>query len=385
MEKEIIEYNDLTTPLKYQILLSPFDVATKAAILHKVDQYYEMDQRDNEYHKLSSWVNGFSKIPFNNYIKMPVTKDDKLFDISRFLNNSYKILENTLYGQENAKNKLMQILAKWISNPVSDGNVIALEGPPGVGKTSLIKNGVSKALNRPFCFMSMGGATDASNLEGHNYTYEGACWGRVIGFLMESGCMNPIIFFDELDKISTSDKGQEIVGILTHLTDSSQNNSFKDNYFSGIEIDLSKALFIFSYNNPNLLNPILKDRLTVVKFDSYDTSDKIKICKDYLLKDIYHSVGLCNNDISISNETIRFIINKYASEEKGVRSIKRCLEDIIMKINLLRYTNTSDNIIKMGYKLNNFKLPVNITKEIAEQLLNTSFTKNNISKSTKLL
>jgi ATP-dependent Lon protease len=169
---------------------------------------------------------------------MPVSLNNSEKAIQEFLYNSFDILRKTIYGQSNAKNKIMQILAQWITNPKSTGQVIALEGAPGVGKTSLVKNGVSKALNRPFSFYALGGETDVSNLEGHSYTYEGAHWGRITEMLMESKVMNPVIFFDELDKISNSYKGNEINGLLTHLTDPSQNNIFQDKYFSGIDIDL---------------------------------------------------------------------------------------------------------------------------------------------------
>jgi ATP-dependent Lon protease len=228
-----------------------------------------MDTHDLEYSKLSKWINGLYRIPFDTYINLPVSIKDKSSKIEEFLCNSYEILKKTIYGQLNAKNKIMQILAQWISNPNSTGQIIALEGPPGVGKTNLVKNGVSKALNRPFCFYALGGATDISNLEGHSYTYEGAIWGRLVEMLMESKVMNPVIFFDELDKISKTQKGDEITGLLTHLTDYSQNDCIQDKYYCGINLDFSKSLFFFSFNDIRKINPILKDRLTIIKLVSF--------------------------------------------------------------------------------------------------------------------
>jgi ATP-dependent Lon protease len=265
----------------------------------------------------------------------------------------------------------MQILAQWISNPNSTGQVIALEGPPGVGKTSLVRNGVSKALNRPFCFYALGGATDVSNLEGHSYTYEGAIWGRMAEMLMESKVMNPVIFFDELDKISDTPKGEEISGLLTHLTDYSQNNVFQDKYFSGINLDFSKAIFFFSYNNVNLINPILKDRLTIIKFNGYSLDEKIVIVKDYILPDILNNIGFKSCDIIFNNDIIKYIILNYNGNEDGVREIRRTIEELLLKINLLKLMKCKKNndLLDITYNIQNLEFPLNISTSIVDNLL----------------
>ena len=268
-ENEIYRYFDNDTPLRYKILYSLLPIHTKSLIIQKIDIYESMSIEDIEYSKLNKWIKGLSQIPFDTFVYTQISKNDDEKKIQKYLLDSYEILNKTIYGQNEAKNKIMQILAQWISNPNSSGQVIALEGPPGVGKTSLIKNGVSSALNKPFCFYALGGATDVSNLEGHSYTYEGANWGRIAEMLMQSKVMNPIIFFDELDKISDTPKGNEITGLLTHLTDDTQNSLFNDKYFSGIDLDISKINFFFSFNDINLINPILKDRLTIIKFSGY--------------------------------------------------------------------------------------------------------------------
>jgi ATP-dependent Lon protease len=165
-EDEIYNFSKTNIPIRYKIISSNIPISTKSLIIQKIDAFEEMDTHDLEYSKLSKWINGLYRIPFDTYINLPVSIKDKSSKIEEFLCNSYEILKKTIYGQLNAKNKIMQILAQWISNPNSTGQIIALEGPPGVGKTNLVKNGVSKALNRPFCFYALGGATDISNLEG---------------------------------------------------------------------------------------------------------------------------------------------------------------------------------------------------------------------------
>ena len=204
--------------------------------------------------------------------------------------------------------------------------------------TQLAKEGISKILGREFAFITLGGAGDSSFLEGHSYTYEGSMWGKIVQILMESKCMNPVIFFDELDKLSDSAKGQELTGILTHLTDTTQNNQFHDKYFSEVDFDISKCLFIFSYNDETLVNPILKDRMYRIKTKGYDCAEKVIIANKYILPKIREQVNFQEGEIIIPDETLKYIISnaKFTHNEEGVRNLKRCLEVIYTKLNLFR-------------------------------------------------
>ena len=294
---------------------------------------------------------------------MPIKKTDKEEKINDFIKQSYQYLKDSIYGQEETKIKILEILARWISKPESSGSVLALEGPPGVGKTTILKNGLAKALQRPIAFIPLGGATDSSFLLGHNYTYEGAICGKIASIIMETKCMNPIIFFDELDKVSETKHGEEIIGVLTHLTDPTQNNEFYDKYFSTIPLDLSKCVIVFSYNDPYKINPILKDRLTVIKVPGFTIDDKINIAKDYLLKDILDNMGLEKDSIIITDELLKYVIKTFTDEE-GVRQLKRCLDKMIMKINLMRYSD-----IKLIYRIENITLPYTLTKKDIDGLL----------------
>ena len=163
----------------------------------------------------------------------------------------------------------------------------------GTGKTPLIKNGLSKCLldnkgeARPFFFLPIGGSVNGSTLVGHNYTYVGSTWGSIVQILIDKKCMNPIIFIDEVDKISKTEHGKEIVGILTHLLDPAQNDCFQDKYFTGIDLDLSKALFILSYNDVEAIDKILLDRVHRIKFDSLSLEDKLIICNTHILPEVY--------------------------------------------------------------------------------------------------
>ena len=179
----------------------------------------------------------------------------------------------------------------------------------GTGKTTLVKDGISKILGREFAFIALGGTGDSSFLEGHSYTYEGSTWGKIAQILMDSKSMNPVIYFDELDKVSDTPKGEEIIGILTHLTDTSQNSQFHDKYFSEVDFDLSKCLFIFSYNDESKVNPILKDRMYCIQTKGYESKEKITIAKNYLLPKIREQVNFKEDDIIIPDETLSYIIS----------------------------------------------------------------------------
>ena len=280
---------------------------------------------------------------------------DKRKEINRVLSEIDVHLDAAVHGHKNAKRQLKRIIGQWI-NGEQNGYCFGFEGPPGVGKTSLAKKGLAKCLSdkengcRPFAFIPIGGSSNGSTLSGHNYTYVGSTWGRIVDILMETRCMNPIIFIDELDKVSRSENGKEIIGILTHLVDDSQNESYQDKYFSGIDLDLSKALFIFSYNDPQMIDRILLDRIHRIKFDNLTLEDKITITRNYILPEIYTKVGL-NDCIIFSEEVIIFLIETY-TYEPGVRKLKEILFEIISEINLE---------ILQAEKFDN--LPIVITKD----------------------
>ena len=290
----------------------------------------------------------------NSYID---TINVKWTNINNNMTRINTTLNNAIHGHATAKRQLKRIIGQWI-NGKQTGYCFGFEGPPGVGKTSLAKNGLSQCLlndtdntHRPFAFIPVGGSCNGSTLSGHNYTYVGSTWGRIVDILIDKKCMNPIIFIDELDKVSKSEHGKEIIGILTHLVDSTQNESFQDKYFNGIDLDLSKALFIFSYNDPDAIDRILLDRIHRIKFDHLSLDDKLVIANNYLLPEIYKNVGL-TNIIKLSDEILIYIIEQY-TYEAGVRKLKEILFEIISEINLSILQNTD------AYTT----IPIEVTKE----------------------
>ena len=259
------------------------------------------------------------------------------------------VLDQSVYGHSKAKRQIERVIGQWITGEQT-GYCFGFEGPPGVGKTSLARKGLANCLKdkdgttRPFSFIALGGSSNGSTLAGHNYTYVGSTWGRIIDILMEKKCMNPIIFIDELDKVSKTENGKEIIGILTHLIDPTQNEGFQDKYFNGIDIDLSKALFIFSYNDVSSIDRILLDRIHRIKFEHLTLFDKLEITKKYILPELFSKIGI-DNIIQFDNPVIKYIIENYTNES-GVRKLKEILFEIISEINLeiLNNENGEKNI-----------------------------------------
>ena len=368
----INKYDDNNIPLKFKILSSEMDTNTKSIAISQINKCDTLDTTSGEYSKITQWINTLTRIPFNKFSKLPVSHNDTIEIKRNFLKNTNNILNDAIYGHTTAKNHILQLVSKWIRNPESNGNILAIQGPMGNGKTTLVKKGISKAIDRPFHFIALGGASDSSSFDGHHYTYEGSKYGRIVEILMESKCMNPIFYFDELDKISDTQKGDEIIHLLTHLTDNSQNDKFQDNYFSGINFDLSKALFIFSFNDEHKIDKILKDRMYVINTKGFKPDEKIHIANDYLLPELLKSYNYSDN-IIFDDDIIQNIVEKYTHNEEGVRNLKRCLETIISKINMyeLLYDDNNDkSMLDLDYTIKNFSIPYKVKKDDLDILLN---------------
>jgi len=282
--------------------------------------------------------NFFNKDHDNNGLLEEIKKIEGDFQkINNYMKDMKYILDKSVHGHEKAKKQIERIVGQWI-NGKQDGYCFGFEGPPGVGKTTLAKYGLSECLkdengnSRPFTMIQMGGDSNGSTLHGHNYTYVGSTWGSIVQILIDKKCMNPIIFIDEVDKISRTEHGREIVGILTHLLDSTQNDCFQDKYFNGIDLDLSKALFILSYNDVDAIDKILLDRIHRIQFKNLSLEDKQVIANNHILPEVYSKMGL-SGMIEMSDDVLKFIIEEYTAEA-GVRKLKELLFEVVGEVNL---------------------------------------------------
>jgi len=348
---EINNYKKVDKPKLVEIMSFPIQVSQKNYIMKQYITLLNSHHPDN---KLRTWVDAVLSFPFGKYKGIDLKNINSQDSIQSFLTNLETIMNTAVWGHNDAKRQIIQMMGQQIRNPEAKGNVLGIWGPPGNGKTTLIKEGIAKAMDKPFVFISLGGATDSSFLEGHSYTYEGSIYGRIANGIINSGCMNPIIYFDELDKISRTPKGEEITNILVHLTDPAQNSHFRDKYFHGIDIDLSRATIIFSFNNIANVNPILLDRITTIETKYLMKPQKIHIAQNYLLPVILKETGLQNNDIKISNKILSKLVEKY-TREGGVRKLKSILYNIVREVNLANLMNTDimEKKINFPIKLSN--------------------------------
>jgi ATP-dependent Lon protease len=317
---------------------------------------------------------------FNKNLVLIKEIEDKYGEINKYMENVKLTLDNAVHGHDKAKKHIERIIGQWI-NGKQDGYCFGFEGPPGIGKTSMCKKGLSECLkdengiSRPFAMIQMGGDSNGSSLHGHNYTYVGSTWGSIVQILMDKKCMNPIIFIDEIDKISKTEQGKEIIGILTHLLDPAQNDCFQDKYFSGVDLDLSKALFILSYNDVEAIDKILLDRIHRIKFKSLTLEEKLVILNKHILPEIYEKMGL-KNMITFSNDVLKFIIEEYTLES-GVRKLKEVLFEIVSEINLDILKNFDTNYdIPIEITINDIK--TKYFKDKQEMLIRKVSSKNEI-------
>lgn len=372
-DKNVCNKKNLTTILnlintinkKYNKSLIKCKNSNNSVIINSIKDYIDNNIDTNITHDILNFLESItSKSIYSNIINMDrilIKMNNKQKEILDYIRSFNNILDNAVYGHKKAKMQIERILGQWISGE-NLGYCFGFEGAAGIGKTSLAKKGLANCLkdkngiSRPFAFIALGGSSNGSMLDGHNYTYVGSTWGKIVDILIEKNCMNPIIFIDELDKVSKTEYGKEIIGVLMHLTDSTQNDTFQDKYFSNIDFDLSKALIIFSYNDPELIDRILLDRIHRIKFDNLSLEDKIIVTKDYLLPDLYKKFGL-ENIISFEDNLIKYIIENYTNEA-GVRKLKEILFEIISTINL--------DLLK---KTKKYDLPIIITHNIISNIL----------------
>ena len=319
-------------------------IKNKKAIMNKYLNYKQ--ERDNG--KLKNWLDHALALPFNNYN----TNLNEKKDANKLLKEMKDKMDKVIFGNNKMKEAILLHFAEELKEGKPSGKSLALYGPPGTGKTTLIKEGVANCLDRPFSFISLGGCSDASFLEGHSFTYEGSMPGKIVEVLKKMNRLDGIIYFDELDKVSKTWKGDEIINLLIHIIDPSQNAHFNDKYLMELDLDLSKITFIFSLNDLENVNHILLDRLELISTDKLSVEDKIRIGKKYLLPEL-----LKGKNIEFNKRILKDIIVNY-TYEAGVRNYKRILAYLIRKINYLELTNQL-----------NLTYPYTLTNELYQQLM----------------
>lgn len=363
--KRLEALNKISVDLKEKIINSDIDDQYKTILYNKYKMLEEMSDKDSEYFKLKNWILLILSIPLKRKENLYITNTNE------FLKHIKIQLDAELYGMKNVKEELMlQIINRFIKKRKSE-QILSLVGCSGIGKTKII-HVMAQSLNLPFYHISLGGIKDGSFLDGFSNTYIGSRQGIIVDALIKMNCCNGIIFFDEIDKISDSPEGAEVVNQLIHILDNTQNNMFYDKYVSDIPIDLSNIWFICSLNNSDYLNQVLRNRLYMIDVEGYGNSQKVEISKNILIPKKCKDYGL-ENQLFFDDSIIEYIVNKNKKNDKGVRELKRNIDTICKRVDILRASIDKDGkygVLDWTFKIENLVFPLKLNKKHIDILLN---------------
>lgn len=289
----------------------------KERLTQEIKKYENLSMMSPETNIVKTYIDWLMDIPWKTETKE-----------NQNLKNVRELLDESHYGLEKVKTRIIEFLAVKQMTQEIRGPIICLVGPPGVGKTTLAFS-IAKAIGRNFVKISVGGINDEAEIIGHRKTYIGATPGRIISSMKKAGSINPVFLIDEIDKMTKDIKGDP-ASTLLEVFDPEQNKFFKDNYIEE-EYDLSKVMFITTANYIEQIPEALRDRLEIVKLSGYTEYEKLDICKTHLLKKICKEHGINENQIKISDEIYLKIIRNY-TKEAGVRELERKISTIIRKI-----------------------------------------------------
>ena len=307
--EEADEYREKTDALKCSDEI-------KAILYKECDKLMKMPLGSHEATVVRNYLDKCLEIPFGIYTKNSIN-----------LERSRKVLDKDHYGLDKVKTRIIESLAVYKRNPGYAGQIICLYGPPGVGKTSIVKS-LAKSMNRNYVRVALGGIHDEAEIRGHRKTYIGAMTGRIIDALIKSGSMNPIILLDEIDKIGNDYKGDPSSALLEAL-DPEQNSSFTDHYID-FPIDLSKVLFITTANDVSTVSTPLYDRMEVIELNSYTADEKFNIAKKHLIKKELLKHNISPKEFKISDTALYKIIDCY-TKEAGVRGLEKQISNLCRK------------------------------------------------------
>lgn len=291
-------------------------VEIKDKLLKECDKLMKMPSGSHEATVSRNYLEKCLEIPFGKYSKNSISLD-----------KSMKVLDKEHYGLEKVKTRIIESLAVYKRNPNFAGQILCLYGPPGVGKTSIVKS-LAKSMNRKYVRVALGGVHDEAEIRGHRRTYIGAMPGRIVDAIIKSGVMNPIILLDEIDKVGNDYKGDPSSALLEAL-DPEQNVNFADHYID-FPIDLSKVLFITTANDISTISAPLYDRMEVIELISYTVEEKFNIAKKHLIKKAMDKHSLNGREFKISDDAIYKIIECY-TREAGVRLLEKQISTLCRK------------------------------------------------------
>jgi ATP-dependent Lon protease len=298
--------------LRIKVLQSEIPEADASGVLQELEDFCGCEPDVEKY------VRALTELP---RVPKPIVVDD----LGAYLTRGRAQLDACTMGQEALKETLMQIISERVTSPGSRPVALGIHGPAGVGKTALVRSGLARVLDLPFHTVSLGGLSDAAHMVGFERTYAGATYGRLAKIALASRCSNPVIFFDELDKISDTSGGREIANVLIHLTDPEGADTVHDKYLG--PVDLRGATLVFAYNDPAAVSPILRSRLREVEVKGYSDKEKQAIARDHLVPSICAELEIVEGTVDVSDALIEHLVALDTSE-RGVRTLRQNLSAI---------------------------------------------------------
>lgn len=292
------------------------DEKSREKLIKEAEKLSKMSPASQEAYVIKNYLDTCLDLPWGKYSNSRIS-----------MKKSQAVLDKEHYGLKKVKERILEYIAVHKLNPDVKGQIICLVGPPGIGKTSIAKS-LAKAMGRKYARVSLGGVNDESEIRGHRKTYVGAMPGRIINALIQAGTANPLILFDEIDKLSSNIKGDPSAAMLEVL-DSEQNNAFCD-HFIEVPFDLSKAVFITTANTTSTIPQPLLDRMEVIELTSYTAEEKFHIAREHLIPKQIKENGLKASQIKISDDAVNDVIEHY-TKEAGVRNLERCISSLCRK------------------------------------------------------
>ena len=319
--------------LEERIEESNLPMQIKERLRHEYTIFEKLTKEDSEYMKKLTWFEYVLKLPTKT-INLPLTLDASAEERIKFEATIKSKLDTHCYGMKEVKEAILDFIFNRLVNPTSTKHILALAGPKGVGKTSLCL-GLSEALNLPLVKISLGGAADAGIVKGDRSVWIGSGMSRITKGMIESKCTNPIVYLDEVDKISGK-KNSDLSDALIEILDPTQNVNFTDEYLS-VPINLSQIFWVLTFNNEHKIDEILRDRMDIIRLKGYTLTEKVDIAKNYLIPTILNDLNL-TRELILPDELLPSII-ELTEKEEGVRRLQSNLSLIFKRLNRIRLTS----------------------------------------------
>ncbi len=330
------EFEDEAYDYSERITAVGFSEEVEEKLIREAAKMMKLSPSSQEYGLIKTYLDSILEMPWNTYT-------EEVIDLEA----SEAQLEKDHYGLEKVKERILEIISVRKLNPEIKGQIICLVGPPGVGKTSIGRS-IAEALGKAYVRISLGGVRDEAEIRGHRKTYVGSMPGRVINALKQAKCMNPVMLFDEIDKMSNDYKGDPSAAMLEVL-DPEQNSTFTDHYFE-IPVDLSDVLFITTANTTDTIPAPLLDRMEIIELGSYTREEKFNIAKKHLIPKQFKKHGENKRTVRINDKAVYSIIDSY-TREAGVRGLEKkiaavCRKSAKMLVNGEKSVSVNDKNIK---------------------------------------